>query len=111
MALALGCGFDESARGKLALVVTEAGNNLVQHAPGGTLLLRALTRDEVGGIEVMTLDRGPGMRNIEQCMQDGYSTAGTPGNGLGAIARLASHFDLYSVPGHGTALLARLWFG
>ena len=49
------------------------------------------------------------MRSIERCLRDGYSTAGTAGNGLGAMARLSARFDLYSVPGQGTALLARLW--
>ena len=44
-----GCGFDESERGKLALVVTEAGNNLLQHAQGGKLLLRALSARESAG--------------------------------------------------------------
>ena len=42
-------------------------------------------------------------------MRDGTSTAGTPGTGLGAIERLASVFDIYSAPGAGIALLARVW--
>jgi anti-sigma regulatory factor (Ser/Thr protein kinase) len=108
-ARAIQLGFSESERGKVALVVTEAANNLVRHAGGGLLLLRSLRRDDVWGLEVMTLDKGPGMRNVAQCLQDGYSTAGTAGNGLGAIARLSCRFDLYSTPGSGTALLAQLW--
>lgn len=106
---AIQLGFSESERGKVALVVTEAANNLIRHAERGTMLLRSLARDGVLGLEVMTLDTGPGMRYVGQCLQDGYSTAGTAGNGLGAIARLSSSFDLYSVPGSGTALVARLW--
>jgi anti-sigma regulatory factor (Ser/Thr protein kinase) len=108
-ALAGRLGFSETERGKVAIVVTEAASNLVEHAREGELLLRALEQDGIAGIEIMTLDRGPGMANPDACMQDGYSTAGTAGHGLGAMARLSGQFDLYTAPGLGTALLARLW--
>jgi hypothetical protein len=49
------------------------------------------------------------MTDLDRCLRDGYSTAGTPGTGLGAIVRLADFFDIYTVPQSGTALLARLW--
>ena len=43
-------------------------------------------------------DRGTGMADVGRCMDDGYSTAGTPGNGLGAVARLADDVRIYSRP-------------
>jgi anti-sigma regulatory factor (Ser/Thr protein kinase) len=98
-------GFDEAEAGKVALVVTEVASNLVKHAGGGDLLVRAV---EYGGIEVLALDRGPGMANLGHCLRDGFSTAGTPGTGLGAISRLAGLFDIYTAANAGTALLARL---
>ena len=98
----------EPETGALALVVTEAATNLVKHAQAGHVLLRALDEAEGPGVELLALDTGPGMAQVEQCLQDGYSTAGSPGTGLGAITRLATLWDLYSVPGHGTALLARV---
>ncbi len=107
--LAQGLGFDETEAGKVAIVVSEAARNLAVHATGGELLLRALECDGVGGIEVLALDRGPGIANVAQALRDGYSTAGSPGTGLGAIARLSALFDIHSVPEVGTALLARLW--
>ena len=57
----------------------------------------------------MSLDQGPGIANLTQCFRDGYSTAGSPGTGLGAIGRLADEFDMHTVQGKGTAVLARLW--
>ena len=48
------------------------------------------------------------MANVGLCLRDGFSTAGTPGTGLGAIKRLSSFFDIHSVPKLGTALLMRL---
>jgi anti-sigma regulatory factor (Ser/Thr protein kinase) len=101
-------GLSETETGALALVVTEAATNLVKHAQAGQLLLRALDEAEGPGVELLALDMGPGMANVEQCLQDGYSTVGSPGTGLGAITRLATLWDLYSVPGQGTALLAQV---
>ena len=42
------------------------------------------------------------MRDVAQNLEDGFSTAGSPGTGLGAIVRLADDFDLYSRPESGT---------
>ena len=61
------------------------------------------------GIELVTIDAGPGLRDSGAALRDGHSTSGTLGIGLGAISRLADFCDLYSVPGHGTALVARFW--
>jgi len=100
--LARSIGFDDVGVGRVGIAVTEAATNIVKHAPGGHILLRAGAE----GVGLIALDRGPGMRDVGRAMRDGFSTAGTPGNGLGAIARQASEFDIYTVPGHGTALIA-----
>jgi anti-sigma regulatory factor (Ser/Thr protein kinase)/serine/threonine protein phosphatase PrpC len=102
-------GFSETGVGKVALVVTEAATNLAKHAAAGEMLLYALQSGRIGGIEVLTMDRGPGMDNLAKYVRDGYSTTGSPGTGLGAIMRLADSFDIHSVPGQGTVMLARLW--
>ena len=94
---------------EVALAVTEAASNLHKHARQGTLLLRICRDAEVPGIELVTIDAGPGFRDVGAALRDGHSTVGTLGIGLGAIRRLADTCDLYSVPGHGTALVARFW--
>jgi anti-sigma regulatory factor (Ser/Thr protein kinase) len=108
-ALAVLLGFDQEATARAAIVVTEAANNLVKHAREGVMFLRALESSESVGIEVLALDKGPGMADLGRCLCDGFSTAGTPGTGLGAIVRLSASTDFYSRPPSGTALLARLW--
>jgi anti-sigma regulatory factor (Ser/Thr protein kinase) len=107
--LARTIGFDPSEIGRVALVVTEAATNLVKHTPEGQLLARAFDRGGVAVIEVLALDHGPGIANVGESLRDGYSTAGSPGTGLGAIKRLSDEFDIYSAPGKGVALVAQLW--
>jgi anti-sigma regulatory factor (Ser/Thr protein kinase) len=108
-ALASRLGFPSSRAEQLALGVTEAASNLYKHAREGSLLLRVNRDLEQPGIELVTIDAGPGLADVSAALRDGHSTAGTLGIGLGAIRRLADFTDLYSVPGHGTALVARFW--
>lgn len=108
VALAAELGFSETDCGKVAIVATEAAKNTVKHAGEGEILLRGLKTVGDCSIEIVAIDRGPGMANVGLCLRDGFSTAGTPGTGLGAMQRLSSFFDVHSVPQVGTALLARL---
>ena len=108
LALADRLGFSDSQAGKVALAITEAGTNLVKHAGGGEIFLGPAPEDQV---ELVAVDRGPGIANPAECLRDGYSTSGGPGTGLGALARISSLFDIYSLPGAGTAILARLASG
>ena len=108
-ALAGRLAFGEAGIGEVALIVTEAATNLIKHTSGGEIILYALQSGKIGGIQVLALDRGPGMANPAQALRDGYSTTGSPGSGLGAIERFASSFDIHSVPGVGSVLLASLW--
>jgi anti-sigma regulatory factor (Ser/Thr protein kinase) len=101
--------FDETLAGQVALVVTEAAKNLLKHAGGGHIILRPLDFGDAAGIEMLALDKGPGIADLGRSFADGYSTAGTPGNGLGAIARLSAAHDIYTRPGQGTALMAQIW--
>ncbi|HET8548283.1 MAG TPA: SpoIIE family protein phosphatase [Bryobacteraceae bacterium] len=103
--LAGAAGLDETVKGQVAIAVTEMCTNLLKHAGGGTVILNPVPGD--AAVELFALDKGPGMRNIEACLNDGYSTVGTSGSGLGAIRRLASRFDFYSAPQKGTVIYAR----
>jgi anti-sigma regulatory factor (Ser/Thr protein kinase) len=109
LALADRLQFPATRAGQLALAVTEAASNLHKHAREGSMLLRVNRDAERPGIDMVTIDSGPGLPDVSAAMRDGHSTAGTLGIGLGAIRRLADFSDLYSTPGHGTALIARFW--
>ncbi len=99
--------FPASRIGQLALAVTEAASNLHKHAEQGSLLLCVNRDGQSPGIDMVTIDTGPGVRDGSAAVRDGHSTAGTLGVGLGAIQRLADFADLYSRPGRGTSLVAR----
>jgi anti-sigma regulatory factor (Ser/Thr protein kinase) len=107
-ALGARLGFDNTRSAELAIVATEASANLVKHARDGALLIQSLEEGRRAGVELLALDRGPGMADVTRCLRDGFSTAGSPGTGLGSIARLSDFMDVYSTAA-GTALLARLW--
>jgi anti-sigma regulatory factor (Ser/Thr protein kinase) len=104
-------GFDETRAGQVGLVVTELATNLVKHTAGtgGDLIFRPFEEAGATGLDVLSLDRGPGIANIAECLRDGHSTASSPGTGLGAVRRQSSAFDIYSTPGQGAAILGRLW--
>ncbi len=100
--------FDEATCGRLALVVTELGTNLVRHAQGGRLLVAVREGPAGDEIEVLAVDSGPGMADVEHCLRDGVTTSTTPGTGLGAVRRLSDEFAIFSAAPDGTVVLARI---
>ena len=111
LALSAQLGLTEQERANVAIVVTEVAANLAIHGREGLVLLRSLGGVGAPGLEVVAVDRGPGIRDVPRALADGYSTAGTSGHGLGAIQRIASEFDIFSSVDSGTALVARIWSG
>jgi anti-sigma regulatory factor (Ser/Thr protein kinase) len=105
-------GFADVQAGRLAIVITEAATNILKHAGEGTLyIMRARSGVEMAGIDVVAVDNGPGIADLAVSIQDGVSTAGTAGNGLGALRRQADEFDVWSMRGRGAAFFMRLWRG
>lgn len=107
LALAARLGFDEADAGRVAIVSNELSTNLLKHARHGALHLRSVPTDDGAGIELIAVDKGPGF-NPQQCLVDGFSTGGTPGNGLGALGRLAQVFDVHSDE-RGSVVLAQVY--
>jgi len=100
-------GFDVTDAGRVALLATELASNLPKHAGCGELHLRIVHGREGHGVEIIAVDRGPGFE-LDQCLTDGFSTHGTQGIGLGALARQAQVFDVYS-DARGSVVLAQLF--
>ena len=103
--------FDETAEGNLAIVATELARNVLLHGGGGDMVLQPVESADVPAIDVIALDKGPGIGDMGLALEDGYSSAGTPGTGFGAVQRLTSKYAAYTAPGQGTAILARVHAG
>ncbi len=106
--LARSLGFGEARTGGVALIATEMATNILKHATHGHLLATTFEDGTGSGIELLAMDKGPGIADVARSLEDGYSTVGTPGTGLGAIRRQADIFDIYSRPGAGTVVMARV---
>ncbi|WP_109480743.1 ATP-binding protein [Paraburkholderia sp. C35] len=101
---------NETDLGRVALIVTEAATNILKHAQHGELLVRPLPSDAGGtltdGVEIIAIDKGAGMQDVQLAFRDGSTTAGSPGTGLGAIRRLSEELSVYSQPRLGTVVRA-----
>jgi anti-sigma regulatory factor (Ser/Thr protein kinase) len=93
---------------RAAIVATELAGNMLRHAGGGELYIRAGADESFEGVELLAVDRGPGISDVRRSLEDGHSTGGTPGTGLGAARRLSTLFDLYSEVGRGTVVVSRI---
>ncbi len=102
-------GLNESERGTIAIAATEMATNVLKHAKHGKIVCQTLGDNGTRGLRLISLDRGPGIRNVSLALEDGYSTAGSAGSGLGALQRLSNRFDVYTLPGHGTCVVAEFW--
>jgi anti-sigma regulatory factor (Ser/Thr protein kinase) len=95
--------------GELALVSAELTTNLHKYAVDAVVHLRRVRYGEARGVEVLAIDSGPGMADLELSTRDGHSTSGSLGIGLGAVQRQATRVDGYTRPGRGTVLAASVW--
>lgn len=110
--MAQSMSFESVAEGNLAIVVSELARNVLLHAGSGEIVLQPATEGaSPARVDVIALDRGQGIGNVAQALEDGYSSSGTPGTGLGAVRRLAAFVELYTKPGEGTAIFARVTSG
>jgi len=110
-AMAQALGFDERGREEVAIAVSELASNLLKHARQGRLTLTPLREGPRTGVEIESVDSGPGIENVEQAITDGFSTVGSLGYGLGAVNRLTDEFDITSqhLASRGTRIVCKRW--
>lgn len=101
-----GLGWSGEACGDAEIVASELATNLVKHAREGAISLTSRLAGERGTLLLVSVDRGPGMGDVYRCLEDGYSTSGSPGTGLGAVRRLAE-MDI-ATAANGTVIVAEL---
>ncbi len=89
-------GFDEKTIEDLVLVANELATNIVRHAKAGMVTLKHLSESERFGIQIDAVDHGPGIKDVEQAIEDRFSTGGSLGYGLGTVNRLMDRLEIAS---------------
>lgn len=107
MARSLGFGAVDQSR--IATAVSELARNVVRYATDGcgTAVVRPWQSGEQRGIEVVVLDEGPGIADVEQVMERGFTSGGGLGLGLPGTRRLMDEMTIDSGAGRGTRVTVR----
>ena len=94
---------------KIVTAASELARNTVVYGGGGTLRLEALSDGGRRGLRLVFEDQGPGIPDVAQALQDGYTTGGGMGLGLGGARRLTHEFEIQSKAGQGTCVKITRW--
>ena len=108
-ALAAELGFSSTDVVRIATAISELARNVLSYAATGEIRLQGLNSRNRCGIAIVATDRGPGIADVEQAMQDAYSTSGGLGLGLPGVRRLMDEFKIESAVGQGTTVSATKW--
>ncbi len=125
--LARKLGFDSVRMENMQIVASEMLSNQIKYSgkTGMVQLWCHTPAEETRNInllpvtlDIFAMDYGPGIADIDQAFQDGYTTSRTMGKGLGSVKRLADEYDVYSQAKsneknskswHGVAIWARFY--
>ncbi len=107
--LAASIGFAGSDLTVIATAISELARNILEYAKRGTIEVSLAQRGSRLGLQIVARDKGPGIRDVAQALQDGYSTGKGLGLGLPGVRRLMNELEIDSRAGHGTLVSARKW--
>ena len=96
---------------KVVTAASELARNTLVHGGGGQALIEVVQERGRRGLRLIFADSGPGIANVESAMQDGFTTGGGLGLGLGGAKRLSNEFPIESQPGAGTLVTIIRWKG
>ena len=94
---------------KLITAASELVRNMLKYASGGVVLIEAINQGRENGIRLTFHDKGPGIKDINLAMKDGYSTGKSLGIGLPGAKRLVNEFEIKSIVGEGTTVSIIKW--
>jgi serine/threonine-protein kinase RsbT len=107
--LAINLGFSGSDLTMIATAVSEIARNIVVHAKRGTITFSHVRNSSKSGIRIVARDEGPGIRDVHQAMQYGYSSRQGLGVGLPGAKWLMDEFHIDSKTGKGTVVTMKKW--
>jgi serine/threonine-protein kinase RsbT len=94
---------------KLITAASELVRNMLKYAGGGITMIEVVSRGRDNGIRLTFTDKGPGIKDIQLAMKDGYSTGKSLGLGLPGAKRLVNEFEIKSTVGEGTTVTIIKW--
>ncbi len=107
--LAARAGFSPIDQVGIVISISEIARNILNYAGRGQVYFCLVHQAGRPGLTVMARDQGPGINDIEQALQDGYSTGQSLGLGLPGARRLMDDFEIISSPGSGTTITMTKW--
>lgn len=108
-ALAADLNFSATDLVRIATAISELARNVLSYAQRGEIRLQAVRHAGKCGVVIVAHDEGPGIPNVTQAMQDGFSTSGGLGLGLPGVRRLMDDFQITSATGVGTTVTVTKW--
>jgi serine/threonine-protein kinase RsbT len=93
----------------VAAAISEVARNILTYARRGEIRVGLIQEGGRHGLIVVARDEGPGIPDLAQAMQDGYSTGGGLGLGLPGAKRLMDEFEIISEVGQGTTVTMKKW--
>jgi serine/threonine-protein kinase RsbT len=109
-ALVVQAGFRIVDQTKIVTAASELARNMVVHGGGrGEVRCTLMNVGGRSGICIEFEDHGPGIADVEQALQDGFTTGSGLGLGLGGAKRLMDEFAIVSAPGTGTTVRVVKW--
>ncbi|HLQ97341.1 MAG TPA: anti-sigma regulatory factor [Candidatus Dormibacteraeota bacterium] len=102
-------GFGTVDQARIATAISELARNIYLYAGNGKVCFEVIDKMERKGMCMIATDTGPGIKNLSQVMEDGFSTMGGLGAGLPGVKRLMDEFDIQSDVGKGTRISATKW--
>ncbi len=108
-ALALELGFESVDATLIAAAISEVSRNIVEYAKSGEIVLQSSRNGTKAGLCVVARDHGPGIPDIGQALQYGYSSRRGLGVGLPGAKLLMDEFDIVSQVGQGTTITMKKW--
>ncbi|MFE4814464.1 anti-sigma regulatory factor [Peribacillus simplex] len=102
-------GFGTVDQARITTAISELARNIYLYAGQGSVSIEKLNINGKSGLKIVAEDQGPGIEDIRRVMEDGYTTSGGLGAGLPGAKRLMDDFDIESIPGEGTKIIATKW--
>ncbi|ASV67247.1 anti-sigma regulatory factor [Cytobacillus sp. FSL W7-1323] len=102
-------GFGTVDQARITTAISELARNIFLYAGQGQICIEKLYENGKTGLRLLSIDSGPGIKDLRQVMEDGYSTSGGLGAGLPGVKRLMDDFQIDSSPGEGTDIRAIKW--